>query len=134
MTCHHQGAVQSVADPGRELDAAIALVGPNARQARESILDSIEQTLGAVAVRHVSRMDQYAEQQAQRIDEQMTLTAAQALGAIVTARSPFSVVFTDCESMTAPLGVGSRPACFLVRATRIPLTSCQRPLMRHFRK
>jgi hypothetical protein len=55
-------------------------------------------------------MDDNAEQQAGGVDPNMPFAALDLLRRIPTARPPFSVVFTLWVSITAALGLGSRPS------------------------
>jgi hypothetical protein len=57
-------------------------------------------------------MHEGVNQQTLRIDEDVTLLALDLLARIVTRRimdPPFSALFTLCESMTAAVGLASRP-------------------------
>ena len=55
-------------------------------------------------------MDDNAEQQAGGVDRDMALAALDLLRRVPAARPPFSVVFTLWVSITAALGLGSRPS------------------------
>ncbi len=59
----------------------------------------------------------------------MTLAALQFLRSIVT-----SVVLTDCVSMQAALGVGSRPACTRIRDRNAATIVFNVPPSRHAEK
>ena len=50
------------------------------------------------------------ELQARGVHRDMALAPLHLLGGVVAARAPFSVVFTDCVSMIAAVGLGSRPS------------------------
>jgi len=56
-------------------------------------------------------MDDNPEQQAGGVDGDVALAAFDLLGGIIAARPPFSVVFTLWLSMTAAVGLASRPSC-----------------------
>jgi site-specific DNA recombinase len=88
----------------------VALVGPDQAQPREPHQRPPQHQLGAVGLLDVRRMDHHDQQQAQRIDEDVAFAAVYALGRIIAARPPFSVVLTDWLSRIAALGVGSRPS------------------------
>jgi hypothetical protein len=51
-------------------------------------------------------MDEDAQEETRRLNEEMALTAVKLFGAIVAVRPPFSVVFTVCASMMAAEGCG----------------------------
>ena len=52
----------------------------------------------------------HGQQQSLGVHPNMSLAALHFLAGVITPRPPFSVVFTDWLSITAPLGVDSRPA------------------------
>ena len=90
--------------------SGVASVGPNQLQAREAGYGFLEQQLGAVAVLDVRRMHDDGQQQPQSIYEYMPLATVDFLARVVTARPPFSAVFTDWLSMMADEGYGEVPA------------------------
>lgn len=90
--------------------ASIATVGEDQLQASKARPQLAEQQLAAVSILNVGRMDDQRHDQADGIDDQMTLAAKDFLARIVPAIPPFSAVFTDWLSMMPTLGVGLRPA------------------------
>ena len=69
---------------------------------------------GAVAILQVGRMDGDGKDQAEGVDEEMTLLAFDFLARIIArrvdVRPPFSAPFTLWLSITAALGEASRPS------------------------
>lgn len=88
----------------------IATVGEDQLHSSKTRPQSAQQKLAAVSVLNVGRMDEQGHDQADGIDDQMTLAAKDFLARIVSAVAPFSAVFTDWLSMMPTLGVGLRPA------------------------
>lgn len=85
-------------------------VGPNLRQPRALEPYLLYHLLRPVAVLHVGRMHDHADDQPQGIDDNMALASFNLLASVVTARRPpFSVVLTDWLSKIAALGVAWRP-------------------------
>ena len=62
-------------------------------------------------------MDDDAEQQAGRVDRDVTLAALDLFTRVVAPRPPFSVVLTLWLSMMAALGLASRPSRSRSRVT-----------------
>ena len=71
----------------------------------------LEEQFSTISVLYVGRMDNQRDNQANGVDDQMTLAAKDFLARIVPAIPPFSAVLTDWLSMMPTLGVGLRPAC-----------------------
>jgi hypothetical protein len=69
-----------------------------------------QQVTGTIGVLNVGGMNNDAEQQAGGVDRDMPFAALDLLRRIPAARAPFSVVFTLWVSITAALGLGSRPS------------------------
>ncbi len=74
----------------------------------------LEQRRRAVAVLHVGWMHLHAQQQAERVNEEMALLARDLLAGVIARRidlrPPFSAPLTLCESMMATVGLASRPS------------------------
>ena len=75
----------------------------------------VEDQLRAVAVLDVGRMDDDVQQEADRIDEDVPLAARDLLARIVPLRvdrgPPFCAALALWLSMTAAVGLASRPSC-----------------------
>jgi hypothetical protein len=69
-----------------------------------------EHELGTVAVLDVGGVDDHGEDEAERVDDYVTLASADFFARIVTADPPFDVVFTDWLSIIAADGIRSRPS------------------------
>jgi len=94
--------------------ACIAAVGPDQLQSREQAFEFFQNQLGAVAILDVAGMYDNRNDQSERVDDNVPLSAVDFLPRVVPVYPPFSVVFTDWLSMMAAEGVGCLPA-----ATRI---------------
>ena len=90
--------------------ARIAAVGQNQLQTSKTRSQSVEHQLPAVSILNVGWMDNQSQNQANGIDDQVTLAAKDFLARVVPTIPPFPVVFTDWLSMMPTLGVGLRPA------------------------
>jgi site-specific DNA recombinase len=98
-----------VADP-LDQPAGVAAVGPDQPQPAEPVLDPLQDEPGPVAVLDVGGVDHHDHQQAERIDEDVPLAAADLLAGVVAADPLFSVVLTDWLSMIAAEGWRCRPS------------------------
>src|ERR1051325_8639845 len=78
-------------------------------------------------------MDNDAEQQAGGVDRDVPLAALDLLRRIPAARPPFSVVFTLWVSITAALGLGSRPSRSSSLAARGCRTAAHTPALANAR-
>ncbi len=110
--------------------AGIAAVGENQLQASKTRSQLVEQQLAAVAILDAGRMDNQRYDQANGVDDQMTLTAKDFLARIVPTIPPFSAVFTDWLSMMPTLGVGLRPSFRRTWPRSRSWISCHVPLSR----
>ena len=90
--------------------ARVPAVGEDDFQSSESSSQSFHQQLAAIAVLDVGRVHDQRQDQTQRVNDQMTLAALDFLARVVTARPPFSAVFTDWLSMMPAEGEGFLPA------------------------
>ena len=70
-----------------------------------------QQWPSTIPVSNVGGMDMGSQDQPERIDQEMPLSAVQLFGPVVASGPPFSVVFTDWLSMIPALGSRWRPAC-----------------------
>ena len=101
-------------DERPHLDAGIAPVGDDAFDEGEAALRLAQQRLGAVAVLDVGCVDVDAQEQALRVDEDVTLAPDDLLAGVVARaverRPPFSAPLALCASRIAMVGLASRPA------------------------
>ena len=106
---HDQGQPeQEAGKQGRE--PVVSAIGEHDLKPRVEPLQPAQQVAGTIGVLDVGGMDDNAEQQAGGVDPNMPFAALDLLRRIPTARPPFSVVFTLWVSITAALGLGSRPS------------------------
>ena len=99
---------QETGEPGREPVASA--IGEHELEPRTEPLQPAQQVAGSIGVLDVGGMDDNAEQQAGGVDRDMPFAALDLLRRVPAARPPFSVVFTLWVSITAALGLGSRPS------------------------
>jgi len=96
------------------LRSLVAGVGKDALDEREGSPGRAQQVARTVAILHVGRMDGDAQQQAQRIDEDVALATSDFLARIKTLRvdggAPFCAALPLWLSMIAAEGLASRPA------------------------
>ncbi len=116
------GALDDLGDDVRQslllclakLRSLIAAVREQLLQKRELSEHRAQNENAAIAILNVGRVNKRVKQQAYCIDENMPLLALDLLSGIVAARinatPPFSVLFTLWLSMTAAVGLASRPA------------------------
>lgn len=97
------------ADPVDEA-AGIALIGKDQLHAAQPCAQLIDQDLRAVSILNVGRMNRQRKDQAEGVDDQMTLATAYLLARIVSAVPPFSTVFAVWLSRMPTQGVGFLPA------------------------
>jgi len=98
--------------------SSIATIRPNQLESGKAIFDSVKQQLGPVSVLDVRRMNHHRKHQSHRVYEKMPLATVDFLACIVSARPPFSVVFTDWLSTIPALGSSCRPARCLTSRRR----------------
>ena len=96
----------------------VTAVGPDQSQTAKHAAEFLQNQLGTVAVLNGGGVNHHAQDQPQRVYNHMPLAAVDFLARVVPMRPPFSVVFTDCESMTAAEGVGFLPAATLTFSRR----------------
>ena len=96
----------------------LALVGPVGEDhldEREQPARGAQERQGAVPVLDAGGRDGGAQQQAQRVDEDVALLALDLLARVIAlridTRAPFSAPFTLWLSMIATVGLASLPAC-----------------------
>ncbi len=93
--------------------SGITAVGPDDFEAPPSRAQLFDQQFAAVTVLDVGRVNDQCENQAERVNNDMTLAPKRFLARVVPSVAPFSAVLTDWLSMIPALGVGLRP--FLIR-------------------
>lgn len=97
-----------------KLRALVAAVCEQLLQKWELPEQRAQDESAAITILNVGRMNERMKQQAYRIDKNMPLLALDLLSGIVAVRidaaPPFSALFTLWLSMTAAVGLASRPA------------------------
>jgi hypothetical protein len=100
-------------DEARGLRPLIAGVGEDALDERESLARPAQKGADAVAVLDLGGVDLDAQQEAERVDENVPLAAGDLLARIVPlriVRPPFCAALALWLSRTAALGLASRPS------------------------
>ena len=106
---HDQGQPeQEAGEQGRE--PVVSAISEHDLEPRVEPLQPTQQVARTIGVLDVGGMNDDAEQQAGGVDRDMPLAALDLLRRIPAARPPLSVVFTLWVSITAALGLGSRPS------------------------
>lgn len=99
---------------GSELRSLVTAVREQLLQKWEFSEHRAQKKNAAIAILNVGGMNERMKQQAYRIDENMPFLALDLFSCIVAvwidARPPFSALFTLWLSMTAAVGLASRPA------------------------
>src|SRR5207253_8669067 len=94
--------------------AAVGAVGEDHLDEREQPPRRAQKRDGSIAVLDVGRLDRGAQQQAQRVDQDVPLLAldllARVVAARIDARPPFSALLTLRLSTIAAVGLASLPA------------------------
>ena len=97
-----------------KLWSLIAAIGEQLLKKRKFPEQCAQDESASIAILNVSAMDDGVKQQAYRVDENMPLFAFNLLARIIAMRidaaPPFSALFTLWLSMTAAVGLASRPA------------------------
>jgi hypothetical protein len=104
-------ALEPFPDPGDEL-SPISLIGPEENESGEQVQflsQASQDDLGSVTILDIRRVYGHADDQPERINNNVSLPPVDLLSRIVAFLPPF-FVFTDWESMLTALGVGSLPA------------------------
>lgn len=103
-------------------------------EASEALAQVFEDQLGAVAVLQGSFVYDDGDDQPERVHNEMAFSPVDFLAGIISAKPPFSVVLTDGLSMTAALGVGSRPQAPRTRSRKRSWMRFHNPQARNARK
>ena len=93
----------------------ITAISPDHFKASPSRTQLLDQQLAAITVLDVGRVNDQREDQAERVNDDMTLAPLGFLARIVPSVAPFSAVLTDWLSMIPALGVGLRPSSIRTR-------------------
>ena len=102
-------------ESGIEFAARIAAVGEDVRYEWKRSPRRADEMESAIAILHACRKNFDTEQEAYRVDDDITLDAFRLLAGVISdwvrAAPPFSVAFTACVSMIAAVGEAARPSC-----------------------
>jgi len=90
--------------------AGVPTVGEDQLHTPEACTQLMDQQHSPIAILNVGRVHDEGHDQAERIDDQVTLAPQYFLARIVPPRPPFSAVLTDWLSRIPTLGVGFLPA------------------------
>ncbi len=95
--------------------SGITAIGPDDFKTSPSRTQLFDEKFSAFTVLDVRRMDDQGKDQAERVNNDMTLAPKRFLARIVPSVAPFSAVLTDWLSMMPALGVGLRPSLIRTR-------------------
>ena len=95
--------------------SGITAISPDDLEATPSRTQLFDQQFAAVTVLDVGRVYDQCENQAERVNNDMTLAPKRFLARVVPSVAPFSAVLTDWLSMMPALGVGLRPSSIRTR-------------------
>jgi hypothetical protein len=99
---------------GGHLRSLVSGIADDALNERKQPTRLPQQRLSPVAVLHSGRVDHHAEQQPERVGQDMALASNGFLARVkagrIERRPPFCAVFAVWLSMIAVVGLGSRPA------------------------
>jgi hypothetical protein len=104
------------ATQGRNLRSPVAAVADDAFDEWEALPGLPQQRFASVGILDMGPMDVDVQQQAERVDEDVTLAPENLLPRIIPAGikrtpPPFSGPLALCASIIAVVGQASRPAC-----------------------
>lgn len=99
-----EAKAQNCLHPLAKLMRLVAHIGPDQFHSFEDLAHFREDELGSITFRHIPRVDDGTQQETRCINENMAFSAVDLLRRVVAVDPPFSVVFTDCESMMAAEG------------------------------
>ena len=116
------GSLHDLQSPGpgapsdkRHLRTCVSAISKDALDERKHASRPAQQLEGTVTVLHISRMNHDAQQEAQRVDQDVPLATFDLLARVVARRiepsPPFWAPLAVCESMIAAVGLASRPSC-----------------------
>ena len=107
---HAQAAYPTQVSHPIEQCTCVTTIGPDESKAHERVGEDRKHELGTVAILDVGGMHDHGEDEAERVDDYVTLASTDFFARIVTANAPLEVVFTDWLSMIAADGIRSRPS------------------------
>jgi hypothetical protein len=109
------GPAARVGDDLCHLGSLVASISEDALDEGERAACRAKQVTSAVAILQMGGMDYDAQQEAERIDEDMALATRDLLAGIkalrVERRAPFCAALALWLSMIAAVGLASRPTC-----------------------
>ena len=114
--------------------SSVASVSPDQLEARKTPYQFIDNQLCSIPVLDISRVDYDGQQQTYGVYHDVPFAPRHLLTSVITARPPFSVVFTDWLSMIAALGVGFLPSACRTLGRRVSWTRSHVPSLLHLRK
>lgn len=82
-------------DPGDKAAFVVSAIGPDQLETRKALFEGPEQAFAPIVVLKTGLMHQQMHDQSIGVDEQVPLAAFDLLAAVVAARPPFWLVFTD---------------------------------------
>jgi hypothetical protein len=126
-------AVSQRSDPLDQF-SSVSPIGPNEPDTQIGIAYQREEYFGAVSILNVGCMNDYGNNQPQRVYEQMPFAAIDLLAGIISMEPPFSVVLTDWLSRMAALGSASRPSAMRTWDRSASWTCVHVPSRRHDEK
>jgi len=107
---------------GLHLAPLVPGVADDAFNEREGAPGLLQQRLGSIAVLHAGRVNGDGQQQAQRVGQDVALTANDLLARVIAGRversPPLRAPLALWLSMIAVVGLASRPACSRVSTYR----------------
>jgi hypothetical protein len=125
-------------DGSIDLMGMVASVGPDKLQPREAVANFVEHESRAITVLHPGRVDDDAHRQALGVDERVDLAALHLLSGVVAytaiVTAPFSADFTVWLSITAAVGLASRPRFSRKFMCRLSQIASQTPSRLKLRK
>ena len=95
----------------RQFLAGIGAVGPDHREPREQRRQAAQDEDRAIAILDVGGMNDDLEDQAEGIDDDVSLAALDLFPGVEAAGPPFSASFTLWLSMIPAVGLASLPSC-----------------------
>lgn len=112
----------------------VASVRPDQLEAGETPYQFVDNKLSPIPVLDISRVGHDGQEQTHGVYHDVPLASRHLLASVITARPPFSVVFTDWLSIMAALGVGSLPSACRTMGRRVSWIRSHVPSLLHLRK
>src|SRR6202011_1726290 len=114
----------------RQFVAGIGTIGEEVAQPGEEIVNGFDDERGAIAVLNIGGVNLGADEEANRIGDDMALASFDFFASIYPGGPPLSVVLTDWLSMIPAEGLASRPAASRVSTNNSKLIRPKMPLSR----